>query len=131
MNRCALLLVVLTLACSSFRTAPAVQESATTGPGIITATELSDPAVAGLSAYDAIQRLRPGYLVDRTAGRTRSSTPIQVSVNGGELNQLNALTAIPIGEVGEIRYLSTSQASTRFGVRASTGPVILVTMRSR
>lgn len=130
MRRAWIVAAYLLVGCSSFRTRPATPKPGD-GTNLISAAELSDLSIAGLTAYDAVQRLRPGFLVDRTAGRTRSSTPIQVSVNGGQLGQLNALMAIPVGEVGEIRYLTAADAATRFGVRTSTGPVILVTMRSR
>lgn len=126
-----LLLLAAMGACSSFRTRPSQTAAQGDGANLISSTELSDPSIAGLTAHDAVLRLRPGFLIDRTAGRTRSSTPIQVSVNGGQLGQLNSLMSIPVGEVGEIRYLTAADASTRFGVRTSTGPVILVTMRSR
>ncbi len=69
----------------------------------------SDPSIAGLTAYDAVQRLRPGFFIDRTAGRARASTPIQVSVNGGRVWGQGAF-GVRVGCVW-------GQSGARFGVR--------------
>ena len=65
-----------------------------------------------------MQRLRPSYLIDRTAGRRTSSQPIQVSVNGGQMGAISALNVIPASTVAEIRYFTFGDASQRFGSRA-------------
>ena len=94
---------------------------------LITSDELAEASLLGTTAWLAIQRLRPGYLIDKTAGAARSIHPISVSVNGGQLTSLDRLSTIPTQSVAEIRYLDLGNAAQRFHNRA-TGPVILVTL---
>ena len=66
---------------------------------VITRDELAEASLLGTTAWLAIQRLRPSYLIDKTAGAARPIHPLSVSVNGGELTSLNALITIPIFRV--------------------------------
>ncbi len=97
---------------------------------IITSAQIADANLLGNVAYVVVQRLRPAYLIDKTAGPRRSTQPIMMSVNGGQPSGLNELNAIPASTIAEIRYLTVGEASQRFGNRSS-GPVILVTLMSR
>ena len=94
---------------------------------LITRDELAEASLLGTTAYLAIQRLRPAYLIDKTAGAARTIHPLSVSVNGGELTRLDALITIPTQTIAEIRYLDAGNAAQRFHNRA-TGPVIVVTL---
>ena len=94
---------------------------------IITRDELAEESQLGTTAYLAIQRLRPAYLVDKTAGAAVTLHPIAVSVNGGQLSSMNTLLSIPTQTIAEIRYLDIGNAAQRFHNRSS-GPVILVTL---
>ena len=93
----------------------------------ITRDELAEASLLGTTAWLAIQRLRPSYLIDKAAGAGLSIHPIAVSVNGGEFTRLDMLSTIPTQAVAEIRYLDLGNAAQRFHNRA-TGPVILVTL---
>lgn len=97
---------------------------------LITRDELADASLLGTTAWLAIQRLRPSYLIDKTAGAARTIHPLSVSVNGGQLSTLNTLTSIPTQTIAEIRYLDIGNAAQQFHNRA-TGPVILVTLSVR
>jgi hypothetical protein len=97
---------------------------------IITRDELENQGLLGVTAMVAVQQLRPGFLIDRTAGRRTSSQPISVSVNGGQMSPVNELNSIPVSTVGEIQYFTAGEAATRFNNRAN-GPVILVTLLAR
>ena len=97
---------------------------------VITRDELFEESQLGTTAYLAIQRLRPAYLIDKTAGAARTIHPISVSVNGGQLTPVNALINIPTQAIAEIRYLDIGNAAQRFNNRA-TGPVILVTLTTQ
>lgn len=92
---------------------------------LITRDELAEASLLGTTAWLAIQRLRPSYLIDKTAGAARTIHPLSVSVNGGELTGLNTLVTIPTQTIAEIRYLDLGNAAQRFHNRAA-GPVILV-----
>ena len=99
-------------------------------PDVISETELTDPAIVNMNAYDAVRRLRPNFLVIRGV-RSVSGPPAQVhiSIEGGPIQPLSALKDIPAHEVKELRYLSASDAGQRFGTAADAGPVIVVTRR--
>ncbi|HEY2067606.1 MAG TPA: hypothetical protein VGG84_16750 [Gemmatimonadaceae bacterium] len=98
----------------------------------ITGAELEDPQVAAGSALDAIRRLRPSYLNLRGGGGLDPTTnAVLVSVDGSGLSSLSTLSSILAAQVGEIRYLSATDAAQRFGTRGIAGPVILVTTRRR
>jgi hypothetical protein len=99
------------------------------GTAPITAEEIVSSGLLGSTAYDVVQRLRPTFLIDRTAIR-RSSQPISVSINGGQPTATGVLNTTPASTVQEIRYLTAGQAAVRYGQRAA-GPVILVTLRTQ
>jgi hypothetical protein len=97
----------------------------------ITQAELADPTLAGSSLADAILRLRPRFLNTRGGGLRGLSESVRVSLNGAEPGPTSDLSRIDISDVAEVRYLSTSDASLRFGTKASMGPVLLITTRQR
>ena len=97
---------------------------------VITRDELAEESQLGTTAYLAIQRLRPAYLIDKTAGAATTIHPISVSVNGGQLTSMNTLISLPTQTIAEIRYLDIGNAAQRFHNRA-TGPVILVTLTAQ
>ena len=125
-----LVVAALSLAC---RSAPAVGAAMSPADSlrasrvynVITRDELTEASLLGTSAYIAGQRLRPSYLIDKTAGAASSIHPLWVSVNGGQLTPVNTLLSIPFQTIAEIRYLDIGDAAQRFRNRA-TGPVILV-----
>jgi hypothetical protein len=88
---------------------------------VITAEELAGLGVG--DAYDAIQRLRSSWF------RTRSGTtePVVVidNVRAGDLQMLRS---IAIQNVQQLRYISPSDATTRWGT-GYTGGAIEVIMR--
>ena len=127
-----LLISALSVACRSTPVAgaamsPADSLKAARIYNLITRDELADASLLGTTAYLAVQRLRPSYLIDKTAGAAASIHPLSVSVNGGQLTAVNALFSIPVQTIAEIRYLDIGDAAQRFRNRA-TGPVILVTL---
>lgn len=134
-NRAWLLIVVICAVCgTACHHAPSGNASTNADPqsaprvyDLITRVELAEESQLGTTAYLAIQRLRPAYLIDKTAGAAATIHPILVSVNGGQLTSSNALKSIPTQAIAEIRYLDIGNAAQRFHNRA-TGPVILVTL---
>ncbi len=108
--------------------APAVS---TRNSDVISALELSDPAVAGDNALDAVRRLRPRFLASR--GRQSimiaGTGAVLVSTNGGPLRSLSDLSRMRTSEVAEIRFLSATDAAQRFGTLSGSGPVLLVTSK--
>jgi hypothetical protein len=103
--------------------------SSSDGGAVITRAELD---VAGsVSAFDAVQRLRPNFLRGRgptsivnTSARTRPA----VFVDGSEYGEIESLRTFPASRVEEIRFLSGPEAVTRLGSVYVSG-VIQVRMR--
>jgi hypothetical protein len=137
-RRAARVLLLVSTLCASCRspapagTPPVLADSSSLPAtyNVITAQQLADANLLGSTAFIAVQRLRPAYLIDKTAGPRRSTQPTMVSVNGGQLSGLGALNAIPSSTIAEIRYFTVGEAAQRFRNRNS-GPVILVTLMSR
>lgn len=94
---------------------------------VITREEMTEASLMGTTVWLAVQRLRPSYPIDKTAGAAATLHPLSVSVNGGQLRPVSTLLGIPVQAVAEIRYLDIGDAAQRFRNRA-TGPVILVTL---
>jgi len=123
-------LLVAAAACAGG--ASSASEGTAVGPGrnadVITASELADPAIASGDALEAVQRLRPRFLMTRGAMSVKNSTAgsTHVSVDGGPLLTVDALSRIRPSQILEIRYLSASDAAQRFGTNAGSGGVILV-----
>jgi len=86
----------------------------------IVAAELE--AVPQLSAYEAIQRLRPRWLVTRSGGMP------QVHVNGNiQMGGVEALRTVRAADIQEIRYLNAADATTRFGTNYVSGAILVTT----
>jgi len=104
---------------------------------------LASPGVSGMSVLEAVQSLRPQYLVVRgqhslPAGQTSAgangskqinddeSGKVHSSIDGGRVGPLNDLSNIRAITIKEIRYLNPAQAQLKFGGASREGPVILV-----
>ena len=97
-------------------------------PKVITRAEV-EQATWATTAFDLVQRLRPGFL--RVKGATNPSgapqTPL-VRLNNQELGDHGALRSILVGSVQEIRYYTASEATAKFGTRSGR-PTIEVTTK--
>jgi hypothetical protein len=101
------------------------------GSNVISQSELD--AAGPVSAYDAVQRLRPSYLRGRgptsvmnAAARTRPA----VFVDATEYGEVESLRTFPASRVQTIRYYSGPEAVTKFGSTYGAG-VIQLTMRTQ
>ncbi len=132
MIRRVVLLAVLALGAACATRSSTSDGEASTGftSNVLTAEELRSAGALGVTAYEAVRQLRPGFLIDRTAGARRNTQPTQVSVNRGQLSPVSMLNSIPASTVSEIRYLTVGEATQRLGGRV-TGPVILVTLSTK
>ena len=83
-----------------------------------------------LSAYNAIERLRPIWLRARGAPSLTASNPYPVVyVDGMRHGDIDDLHTIPTGDVDTISYMSPSDATTRFGTDHTSGAILLTTTR--
>lgn len=127
-------LLTLVTSCASApkaSTDEVIQASSTRNPDLITADELADPAIVAGDALQAIQRLRPRFLMARgtVSNSNKSAGSVQVTVDGGPLLTVNHLKTVRPASIAEIRYLSASDAAQRFGTAAASGGVIMVKSR--
>lgn len=124
-------LLALVVSCASApkaSTDEVIHAASTRNPDLITADELTDPAIVAGDALQAIQRLRPRFLMARgsVSNSNRSAGSVQVSVDGGPLLVVSHLKTLRPASIAEIRYLNTSDAAQRFGTAAASGGVIMV-----
>src|SRR5579885_1002629 len=96
---------------------PAPQQQSRGSADVITTEELAQSA--GTDLYAAIQRSRPSFLQVRGNNTFGNSAPgsndIQVYVDGMHRGGLSVLREINSADVAEVRHLSASEATQRFG----------------
>jgi hypothetical protein len=93
---------------------------------LITREELNSVQV--ITAYEAIQRLRPEYLRTRGGSSSRSGgAPIVVYVNGVRSGGIDYLRGIPATDVTQIRWISAADATTLHGTGHSGGVIAVTT----
>jgi len=116
------LVFVLALACAS-----GGQSSGRTAPSrdVITAEEVADASLSTQSAYDVVQRLRPRWLRSRGGGTAGLPMLVINNIPSGDLERLRSIAAI---DVSEIRFISSQDATTRWGT-GFVGGAIEVVMR--
>ena len=95
---------------------------------VITAAELADATVQSGDALQAVQRLRPRFLMARGASssQNRSAGSVHVSIDGGPLLTVDNLSRYSPSSILEIRYINATDAAQRWGTVAGSGGVILV-----
>jgi len=77
-----------------------------------------------LDVYQAVQRLRPNWL------RTRGNTPPQVMVDGArQAGGLEVLRSYRAQDVSELRFISGTDATTRFGTGYDGGAIMITSRR--
>ena len=133
---------VVTLALSSIGAAGCASSKSTAQPAaqaaspprrnasVVLADELATAQTANV--YDAIERLRPQWLkssTNRGAGRGGGyqSSELAVYLETTRYGDIFALKQMSTTDVKSIRYLSASEATTRFGT-GNTGGAIIVSM---
>ncbi len=100
---------------------------------VITAEEIERARPAASTAYDAVRSLRPRWLrVQEAIMTARPEDPVEpaqlhVYLNDFEAGGPDYLKTILAEHVQELRWLSSNQASSRFG--PTRGPAIVVTLK--
>ena len=96
---------------------------------VILAPELME--IQRSNAYEAVERLRPRWLQSRGAGSIGTlerDTP-RVYVDGQLYGDAETLRQLDIREIQEMRYMSASDATTRYGTNHTAGAILVVTRR--
>jgi hypothetical protein len=87
---------------------------------VLTQTEIA--ASRHVTAYEAVERLRPNFLRSRATSARQNAYP-DVFVDGIRRGSPETLKAIPAAEVSEIRYLTVQDATTRYGLNVPAGVI--------
>jgi hypothetical protein len=86
--------------------------------------------VQDLALWDAVQRLRPMWL--RPGGIRNSANPAghyaHIFMDGSPYGSVESMRSIRVSDVDELRYVSATDATVRYGGQFQGG-VILVTSR--
>ena len=98
---------------------------------VIKGAELVARDFAGMNAYDAIQRMRPSWLMDRrvsdSPGDNRRALMVFIdSVLEGGLEVLEYRT---FGDIYELRYHIAPEATKRWGYRYAGGVIEIITKK--
>ncbi len=100
---------------------------------VITAQEIDRVRPSVGTAYDAVRTLRPRWLRSREVALSgRPDDPVaavrvNVYLNDVDVGDVEYLRTIPAERVLELRWLSVTQAGTRYG--PTDGPGIVVTLK--
>ena len=96
-------------------------------PNLITAEEVTTVGSEAMSAYDAVQRLRPRWLTSRgntTSGLAADRLPaVMLNSTRHSVDILRSLRAI---DVASMRYVSRTDATTRYGLGYINGLIEVV-----
>lgn len=133
-----LALVLLSAACAGARSSTSApvddgEGGAVGGLRHISWAEIEATGDNSLTAWDLIQRLRPAMLRPRTfslrGGRSSAAVSPVAYLDNVRLNDLRSLQQVWREQVYEIRYLSASEATTRWGTGHASGAILVITRR--
>jgi hypothetical protein len=112
---------------SMYAAAPAL--TASRGSSSLECAEIQSARVD--NAYEAVMRFRPEFLRPRGAAAATdpSGAAPMVYVDGVKQGGPEMLRTIPVAAIGEIRYLSATAASDRFGPLYPGGVIAVRTRR--
>jgi hypothetical protein len=137
--RARVLMAAVLIAVSSGCSSSGSSSSATGAPrapsrqqDVITAAEIAERAADASNALQVVQKLRPQMLTTRgrfsPADSSDAGARPRVVVDGVAIGQVENLVNVNAISVMEIRYISATDATTRFGT-GYVGGVILVTTK--
>jgi hypothetical protein len=118
----ALFLALSVMACAASGTSASRKVA---NPDVITSEELMQSDIASGTALQAVQRLRPRFLMTRgQVSLNQAAGSVHVSIDGGTLQSVDQLSRYLVVHIAEIRYISASDAAQQYGTAAASGPVI-------
>ncbi len=123
------LALVLVGGCASGGGGAGGTRPASGGRNLIVRAELE--ATNFTNVYDAVRRLRPRWLRTRGTTSTRGAEPgMRLFVDNVPSGGIERMESLPIDLVEQVRYLSPSDATTRWGTNMSLGAIEVI-MRKR
>ena len=113
---------LFTAACSS-----SGQGSSRGGSGAITLEMINDLSSSAPDAYSVVDRLRPQWLRSRGAASLQNPRPEYpvVYLDGTRWGPVESLREIHSNSVSEIRFISATQATNRFGTGHMAGAILV------
>jgi len=122
------MLLVVAASCAGSAPASSTAVVPRGNPNVISREEMQNPVIASMDALKAIRYLRPAFF--RTSGPQSFSNVtagnVQFSVDFGPLRPIAELATLPSSLLVEVRYLDVNDATSRFGMNANGGPVIVL-----
>jgi hypothetical protein len=117
------------MACAAAGSSPGtIDAGAPRKSNVLTLREISAAHADVATAYDAVARLRPNWLVSHgVTSNVANGAGTQfalVYVDGQPYGELGSLRNIPAYHVGEFRYYDITEAGAKFGVRGGNSGVI-------
>ncbi|HEX6574214.1 MAG TPA: hypothetical protein VF042_04520 [Gemmatimonadaceae bacterium] len=127
MRRVAAASLLLFVACSSATTA--TPHTARGNRNVITFEEIQAEARPGATAWDLISSLRPLFLNSRGRVSLQNTAPAYavVYMDGMRYGEIQALRSISVESIRSVEYLSSSDATTRYGTDHPAGAIVIVT----
>jgi len=93
-------------------------------PNVITQAEIEASGTS--NALQAVQQLRPNFLVVRgNTSRSSGDVGVVVYANGTRLGGTSTLSQISAQDVRRIEYLGASEATQRFGTGHTHGAILV------
>jgi hypothetical protein len=75
--------------------------------------------------YSAVRALRGSWLTSRRG----TTQPVRVFIDGALTRSVESLASLQSGEVLEVRYLSATEATARYGGAMMGGAIVVTTRR--
>ena len=95
---------------------------------VLTAAEIEPWAAQDL--HSVVQRLRPRWLQVREAVTTQGHMPMSIIMDGArQEGSLDLLRNIRAGDVEEIRFMNSRDATTVYGLAMMSGALVITTRR--
>jgi hypothetical protein len=138
--RARVLMAAVLIAVSSGCSSSGSSSSATAAPrapsrqqDVITAAEIAERAADASNALQVVQKLRPQMLTTRgrfsPADSSDAGARPRVVVDGVAIGQVENLVNVNAISVMEIRYISATDATTRFGTGYVGGAILVTTKK--
>jgi len=122
-----LLLIAVTFPLASCAAGPA-SGSSSPSSNVITPQQLDEVQANAQNVWEAIERLRPNWLVSRASTMRERIDPVTY-VDGRYFGDLESLRRIGILEAREVRRLSAHEATLLYGTGHAGGVIAVSTGR--
>jgi hypothetical protein len=99
----------------------------TSRPNAITREELA--GLPSTNAYDAVERLRPGWLRRPTAPTVIGVNPLLVYVDQQLVGEVDELRTISTDQIERIEFITAPNATNRHGTGNASGAIGITTRR--